>query len=65
VFLAITPTTQSHLLILSRLAAVLQDAGVRRVFAERGAPEEVLGAIEKAEALMNGGQVLPRPRKDA
>ncbi len=54
VFLAITPTTQSHLLILSRLAAVLQDAGVRRAFTARAAPQEVLGAIEKAEAPMNG-----------
>jgi PTS system nitrogen regulatory IIA component len=55
-FLAITPTTQSHLLILSRLAAVLQDKGVRRVMGERAAPEAILAEIERAEAPMNGGR---------
>jgi PTS system nitrogen regulatory IIA component len=59
VFLAVTPTTQSHLLILSRLAAVLQDAGVRRAFAAHSGPQEILRAIERAEAPMNG------ERKDA
>src|SRR5439155_638766 len=59
VFLSITPTTQSHLLILSRLAAVLQDANVRQAITGRAAPEAILGQIERAEAAMNG------ERKDA
>ncbi len=49
VFLSITPTTQSHLLILSRLATVLQDPGVRRSITGRAPPPEILAAVERAE----------------
>ena len=56
IFLAITPTTQSHLLVLSRLGAVLQDAGVRRVITERPDPEKILAEIERAESGLNGGK---------
>lgn len=59
VFLAITPTTQSHLLVLSRLAAVLRDAKVRQAITGGAAPEAILAEIERTEAAMNGG------RKDA
>jgi PTS system nitrogen regulatory IIA component len=41
VFLLITPTTRSHLVMLSRLATVLQDAA------------EILGEIERAEASLD------------
>jgi nitrogen PTS system EIIA component len=59
VFLAITPTTQSHLLILSRLAAVLQNSRVRAVIAKRAEGKDILAEIERAEAPLNGD------RKDA
>lgn len=59
VFLAITPTTQSHLLILSRLGAVLQDAAVRQAITGRASPEAALAAIERAEARLNGGRKDP------
>jgi PTS system nitrogen regulatory IIA component len=53
VFLSITPTTQSHLLILSRLATVLQDAGVRRAITERASPAQILAAVERAETPLS------------
>ena len=59
IFLSITPTTQSHLLILSRLAAVLQDAAVRQAIVARASPETILREIERAESKLNG------KRKDA
>jgi PTS system nitrogen regulatory IIA component len=62
VFLSITPTTQSHLLVLSRLAAVLQNPRVRQAITRRGAAEEIFAEIERAEGPMNGGG---GDRKDA
>jgi PTS system nitrogen regulatory IIA component len=59
VFLSITPTTQSHLLVLSRLGTVLQDAGVRRAITGRASPAKILAEIERAEAPLSAG------RKDA
>lgn len=48
-FLAITPTIQSHLLILSRLGTVLQDQAVRSAIAGKESPERLLATIERAE----------------
>ncbi|MFO0983070.1 MAG: PTS sugar transporter subunit IIA [Planctomycetota bacterium] len=57
-FLSITPTTRSHLVILARLGGVLQDATVRAAIKERATPEKILDAIERAEAnLIAGGRV--------
>lgn len=54
-FLAVTPTIQTHLLILSRLGTVLQDARVRAAIAGRAPPQSILGAIEDAERALNRG----------
>ncbi len=54
-FLAITATIQSHLLILSRLGTVLQDQSVRAAIAGRLSPERLIEAIEHAEGRLNGG----------
>jgi PTS system nitrogen regulatory IIA component len=49
-FLMITPTMQSHLLVLSRLGGVLQDAGVREVIRRRAPAAAILAEIERCEA---------------
>jgi PTS system nitrogen regulatory IIA component len=54
-FLAVTPTIQSHLLILSRLGTVLQDHGVRSAITGRDAPDRILTLIEHVERKLNGG----------
>jgi len=54
-FLLITPTTQSHLLMLSRLAAILQDEDVCAVIQGRADAEEILARIERAEQGLEGG----------
>ena len=55
-FLAITPTIQSHLLILSRLGTVLQDRGVRERIEGRDSEDRILAAIETVERALNGGR---------
>ena len=54
-FLAVTPTIKSHLVILSRLGTVLQDPAVRAAITDRAAPARIQAAIEQAERLLNGG----------
>jgi PTS system nitrogen regulatory IIA component len=54
-FLAVTPTIQSHLLILSRLGTVLQDAAVRTAITGRDTGERILALIEHVERKLNGG----------
>jgi|CXWL01.1.fsa_nt_gi PTS system nitrogen regulatory IIA component len=54
-FLAVTPTIQSHLLILSRLGTVLQDEAVRKAITARAATAQILELIEQAERKLNGG----------
>jgi PTS system nitrogen regulatory IIA component len=54
-FLAITPTIQSHLLILSRLGTVLQDPEVQAAIAGRTDSDRMLAAIERVERKLNGG----------
>jgi PTS system nitrogen regulatory IIA component len=54
-FLAVTPTIKSHLVILSRLGTVLQDQNVRSVITGREAPDRILWAIEQVERKLNGG----------
>lgn len=55
-FLAVTPTIKSHLLILSRLASVLHDASVREAIKDRE-PARILTAIEQAEKKLDAGAV--------
>ncbi|CAG1008813.1 PTS system fructose-specific EIIABC component [Phycisphaerales bacterium] len=50
VFLTITPTTRSHLHILSRLGYILQDKGVRALLASRGPAERILAAMAEVES---------------
>jgi PTS system nitrogen regulatory IIA component len=56
-FLLITPTIQSHLLMLSRLGAVLQDDRVCAAIEQRAPAEEILARIERAEAGLEEGSV--------
>jgi PTS system nitrogen regulatory IIA component len=52
VFLTITPTTRSHLHILSRLGYVLQDLEVRKALADRAPAERILAAVQAAESRL-------------
>jgi PTS system nitrogen regulatory IIA component len=56
-FLAVTPTIKTHLVILSRLGTVLKDPAVRAAIAGREAPDRIFAAIEHAERKLNGHQV--------
>ncbi len=49
-FLLITPTTRTHLVLLSRLATVLQDERVSEAIQARQPAESILAEIERAEA---------------
>ncbi len=49
-FLVITPTTRSHLHILSRLGYILQDAGIRKLLADRSPAERILEAMGEVES---------------
>jgi PTS system nitrogen regulatory IIA component len=55
VFLVITPTTRSHLHILSRLGYVLQDRSLRDLLAQRAEPARIEAAIEAAESRIAAG----------
>jgi len=57
VFLVITPTTRSHLHILSRLGYVLQDRGLRKLLATHAPTERILQAIGEVETS------IPSPGK--
>ncbi len=59
VFLLITPTTHSHLLLLSRLATVLQDDLVAAAIEGRAPSEELLERIERAESTLGPGGAQP------
>lgn len=50
VFLVITPTTRSHLHILSRLGYVLQDRGVRGLLEGRASADRILAAMADVES---------------
>jgi PTS system nitrogen regulatory IIA component len=52
VFLTITPTTRSHLHILSRLSYVLQDPEMRGALARRAPDTQILSVIERIEARL-------------
>ena len=54
-FLAVTPTIKTHLVILSRLGTVLQDRTVRLAITGREAADRILTVIEQAERKLNGG----------
>ncbi len=51
-FLTITPTTRSHLHILSRLSYVLQNPDVRDALARRAPAAQILTAIERIESRL-------------
>ena len=55
IFLAVTPTIQTHLVLLSRLGTVLQDASVRAAITGREDPDRILTVIELTERKLNGG----------
>jgi len=57
VFLVITPTTRSHLHILSRLGYILQDRDMRALLASRAPAERLLGAMAELES-----RIPPAPR---
>ncbi len=49
-FLVITPTTRSHLHILSRLGYILQDRGIRELLKSRAPSERLLAAMAEVES---------------
>jgi PTS system nitrogen regulatory IIA component len=53
VFLLVTPTTQSHLLLLSRLASMLQDERVAAAIERRASAAAILAEVERAEARLD------------
>ena len=53
-FLVVAPTIRGHLLVLSRIGTVLQDAAVRAAIEDRRSPDLIIAAIEAAEARLNG-----------
>lgn len=57
-FVAITPTIKSHLLILSRLASVLRETEVRTALRTRD-PVAILAAIEGVERTLEPGAAAP------
>lgn len=57
VFLVITPTTRSHLHILSRLGYVLQNYGIRNLLESRAPSERILDAMAEVESR------IPSPGK--
>ncbi len=60
-FLVITPTTRSHLHILSRLGFVLQDRGIRELLAARAPADRLLGAMGEIESKIPGSGGAARP----
>ncbi len=50
IFLVITPTTRSHLHILSRLGYVLQDRSIRELLAARAPADRILSSMAELEA---------------
>jgi len=55
VFLLITPTTQSHLVMLSHLAAILQHDEVCSAIERRAPAQEILAQVERAEGILERG----------
>lgn len=53
-FLIVTPTIRGHLVILSRLGAVLRDGAVRAAIAGRAGAERIVRAVESAECTLDG-----------
>ena len=53
-FLVVAPTIRGHLLVLSRIGTVLQDAAVRAAIEDRRSPEQIIAAVEAAEGRLNG-----------
>ena len=53
-FLIVTPTIRGHLLILSRIGTALLDENVRVAIKDRAGTSSIIGAIETAEAALNG-----------
>ncbi|HRQ59276.1 MAG TPA: PTS sugar transporter subunit IIA [Azoarcus taiwanensis] len=58
VFLVITPTTRSHLHILSRLGYILQDRGIRELLKNRAPAERILNSMGELESR------IPSPAKN-
>lgn len=61
VFLVITPTTRSHLHILSRLGYVLQDPGIRALLRSRAPADRILQAIGDVESKIPSPGVTAEP----
>jgi PTS system nitrogen regulatory IIA component len=65
-FTILTPTIQSHLATLSRLAYALHDAELRRVLAERAPDADILERVRAAEAAMAAERAnRPDPEEEA
>ena len=65
-FLLVSPTTRTHLHLLSRLSAALHDRALKRVIAEQGGRDEILSAFRRVEANFpshRGAELPPAPTK--
>src|SRR4030095_157380 len=49
-FLLVSPTTRTHLPLLSRLSAALHDPELKRQIIEQGGRNEILSAFQRVEA---------------
>jgi PTS system nitrogen regulatory IIA component len=49
-FVIVTPSSRSHLSLLSRLSSALHDAAFRDVLKRRGSPEEITAVLKRVEA---------------
>jgi PTS system nitrogen regulatory IIA component len=59
-FLLITATTHAHLVLLSRLASVLQDDEVCTAIERRVPAQAILARVEQAEAQLDQGSGATR-----
>ncbi|MFI5315170.1 MAG: PTS sugar transporter subunit IIA, partial [Myxococcota bacterium] len=49
-FVIVTPTSRTHLRLLSRLSAALHDREFRRVLEERATPESITAVLHRVES---------------
>ncbi len=54
-FTLISPTVRAHLHLLSRLSFALRDAGFRDAVVRQASREDLLAALERCEAHLDGG----------
>jgi PTS system nitrogen regulatory IIA component len=59
-FVIVTPTSRTHLRLLSRLSAALHDPEFRRVLEQRATFEEIAGVLRRVESRFANGGAAPK-----